>query len=349
MSLDHYFFSSSESPKSLHTFEKKAGLANGDSNNNDVFHALATGIIELFCRHPLLKLWEGLLDKLVTRFEALFSGRSHENLPNTSASRMQQIMKRVPMQQFISELAFTLRQIAVDELCINPEIYPSAFIGVSKDTSPEIMRRTDTSLDASSIAALSNSLGLPITVNVVERGKILPKQLYYNVDKLSTRPCVLIKLESRHFTPMQPPKTMPAHKDDLAFNRSMPEILGIIADDQLRIKHKYDSVRQHLEAFVLLDPEEGVLNKADLIAIYVKWINSTEYLSGQKCYAGTEYGYQHFFEAINDDDKMLPNHNGYITQELINAIARAITIGHMHPDVIYKDNQYERFVAKKTL
>lgn len=330
MSLDHNFFSNNDTQKSSEPFDKKTRFDNGGSDNDDSFHAIALGLIEMFSKHSLLKLREGLLDKLITRHEALFPAHIHEALLDTSASRMQQLIKSIPRSQLVADLAYTLRQIAVDELCTNPTLYPTAFINKNESTSPAQMRRSGTWIDGCCIAALSNRLGLPIIVNVTEPGKILPSQIHYNVDKSNLIPGVSIKLNAQSFIPCHLLSPGPEVNDHLAFNRSTSEIRRMIVDEQLRIKHRYESVRSHLEA----------LNKNELLAIYVSWMNSPDDSNEKKHYAGTEYGYQHFFEAITGDEKTLPtDHDGYVRYEIMNAIARAISVGDMNLDVIYKDNR----------
>lgn len=323
MSLDHNFFSCSEHQKLSSTFEKKQTI--GGCDNDAGFYAIAGRIIEMLSRHPLLKLPEGLLDKLLTRYETFFSAPLHEGRPDTYAARIQQLIKSTPAQQFHAQLTFILRQLAVDELCSHPERYLTAFIGEHAGITTEKMRRSDAWIDASNIAALSNTLGLPIIVNVVESDKPLPKQHQYNIDKSNIYPCVTIKLHRQDFSPMRP-----FQRGEISYNRGMSEISNRIIDEQIRIKHKFESIRPHLEA----------LDKNDLLSIYIKWMNHADNEDEKNVYAGTEHGYQQFFEPIIGNQEMMPtNHQEYIKNQLVIAIARAVSVGHMHLDVVYTDNQ----------
>ena len=319
------------------TDQKSGAFVDVGGTGDCGFRAIAAGLIELYSTPALTKGRDALLQLLLTRFDVLFPTHAHQTSVLTPTQRLQQLKKRVPYHQLIVEMAYTLRQIAVDELCTNPDEYPGAFLGEDEGTSPAMMRKMTTWIDESSLSALSNALHLPITVQVVDGSKSLPYQFQYNVD--SSCPSVLIKLEKGHYVPYlrgPSPQTRPTpvqsimpSKDDLAFDRKLPDILAMIAEDQKRMKDKFESIREKLEAQVLLGSKQGGLNKDDLLSIYVNGKQTSDYLQGRARLAGIESGNPRGHSC----------HDEYVVNELVHAIARAISIGHMSPDVIYKDNQ----------
>ena len=344
----HFFMSTPHRPP-----EHKPGAFVDVGGTGDCgFRAIAAGLMEWYSMPVLTKGRDELLAPFWDRFDVLFPAHAHQTSVLTPTQRVQQLKKSVPYHQLLIEMAYTLRQIAVDALCANPDQYPGAFVGENEGTSPAMMRKMTTWIDESSLAALSNALHLPITVNVVEGAKSLPHRLQYNVDPGC--PSLLIQLEKGHYVPYLREQVLPARpsltptiapaKDDLAFDRSLPDILVMIAQDQKRMHDKFESIREALETQLLLGSKQGGLNKEDLLAIYVKGQQTSDYLQGRPRYAGMESGTQHFFEAIHGHAKkssttFITSHDDYVVHELVHAIARAVSIGHMSPDVIYKDNQ----------
>ena len=320
------------------------------------FRAIAAGLLELYSTPTLIKGRDALLKPLLNRHDALFPKHANETQILTAIQRLQQLKKRVSYPQLVIEIAFTLRQIAVDELCANPERYPGAFVGEHEGTSPVLMRKMETWIDESSIAALSNALHLPITIQVVDGSKSLAQELQYNVDQSSHS--IRIKLEKGHYVPylrenalQKGPALPPAIislKDEQAFDRSLPDILMMIKKDHLLIQEKFESIREALEAQLRLSSEQGGLNKNDLLNIYIEGMRTSDYLQGRVRYAGIESGNQHFFNAIKEHKntteypKTTSQHDDYLVHELVHAISRALAIGHISPDAIYKDNRTQR-------
>ncbi len=351
MTRKQHFFSNMTQPPLSET--KHGAFIDVGGAGDCGFRAIAAGLIELYSTHSLIQGRDALLQSLLTRYVSLFPTHTHQSTIVTPTQRLQQLKKRVPWHQLIGEIAFTLRQIAVDELCAHPERYPGAFVGEHEGTSPSVMRKMETWIDESSLAALSNALHLPVTVQVVDGSKSLAHQFQYNTDE--NHRGVLIRLEKSHYTPYlrenasqgspnQTPSIVAA-TDEQAFNRSLPEILMIIAQDQQRMKEKFESIFETLEAQMRLSSEQGGLNKQDLLDIYVKGMRTSDYLQGRVHYAGMESGTQHFFDAIKKHEptsrysNTSSQHDAYVVHELIHAIARAISIGHISPDAIYKDNR----------
>ncbi|HBI21560.1 MAG TPA: hypothetical protein DDY37_03075, partial [Legionella sp.] len=270
MSFQQHFFIRTPGASVYRSPEHKPGAFVDVGGTGDCgFRAIAAGLMEWYSMPVLTKGRNALLESFWVRFDVLFPAHAHQTAVLTPMQRLQQLKKRVPYHQLVVEIAYTLRQIAVDELCAYPDQYPGAFVGENEGTSPTMMRKMTTWIDESSLAALSNALHLPITVNVVEGAKSLPHRLQYNVDPGC--PSVLIQLEKGHYVPYLRDPILPARpslvptiapaKDDLAFDRNLPEILVMIAEDQKRMKDKFESIRETLETQLLLGPRQGGLSK----------------------------------------------------------------------------------------
>ena len=98
----------------------------------------------------------------------------------------------------------------------------------------------------------------------------------------------------------------------------------------------------HRIAFMVAN---GELSQDNLFSIYIKGMSNSDYLSHRAKHASVEHGHQNFFNLIANgqagkdtfsvlDDQM--------TEELIHAISRAISIGHMSDVVLDRQLSPER-------
>ena len=252
--------------------------------------------------------------------------------------------------RFLTELAYVLRQAAVDEICAHPEQYRGAFADQDEGTAPKKMRQDTTWIDETAIAALSNKLKLPITVQVVELNKELPMRFCYNaeMEKPPGSPITLqLQLPQQHYLaqvnnpdnfalinpdriePVKPIATPPEDPE-------LAEILAQLAEADALLLKEYDQTSDRLQFMV----NNGELSKDDLIDIYIKGLNHSDYLQGRVKYVGIEHGNQHFFETLQNASNgvkpvTLPDesYEQQITNELIHAIARSISIGQLDHSV----------------
>ncbi|MFA5960926.1 MAG: OTU domain-containing protein [Tatlockia sp.] len=259
--------------------------------------------------------------------------------------------------QFIHELSYALRQVAVDELCAHPATYRSAFVTEHEGTSPATMRLATTWIDESAIAALAKVMNVSVSVQVIEKGKELPLILHYNTTiKTPSGSPVAIQLQGNHycaavnkqnkafFSPLRTIKTeLPTPQLDVAKND--PESAAIFAEVERVDKallEEFTQTKKRLHAMV----SAGELSKDQLISIYIKGMNRSDYLQGR-----IQYGHQAFFAAIekaraghNEEALAFPkeNHDELVIQELCHALARAVSIGQMDPLFVYETQESKR-------
>ena len=280
-------------------------------------------------------------------------------------------------QGFIPDLAFTLRQAAVDEIVAHPVEYRGAFvdysessqlglIAVDQETTPARMRQVNTWIDESAIAAVANVFNLPVTVRVKNANQELFKPLHYGPDNASTllkANEIEIQLEQQHYQPMLADSTaFAAVINQSAFMQqdfrqpleshdpSLEEMLARIEVADKQLVEDFSDHKAHLTALVL----EGRLDKQQLLAIYIQGLNKQEnsgYLAGrinavkaERRQVGIEHGNQDFFErAIQNAGSTMaltrsnPNDvlDTIIVEELVHAIARAMTINDLSPKDVY--------------
>jgi OTU-like cysteine protease len=264
---------------------------------------------------------------------------------------------------FLSQLAWVLRQVAVDYQ-VHPdhqERYIGAFIKENEGTEPQKMRQQETWIDESAIDALARAMDLKIEVKVVEPGNELFSRSSLSYDPSSTeKPAssspIVLQLQNKHYMPLvnNPPYfegMKPVPVNPIATNEKDPELAEILANvaaAEQRLLDEYNKTIKRLTAMV----NARELTKADLLDIYIKGMDTSDYLTGRIKYAGIEHGHQHFFEAIKNARYGLApvvlskeSHEKQVTDALIQAISRAISVKQLDPALVYGEElkvQYKR-------
>lgn len=355
------FFTSEPTSLAPKQSDQKATFIDVGGNGDCGFRAVAAGIIDNFSKHSRKMMQKGLLEKLLSAYYKYFP-HHYSNMPglNTYADKMDRLIKHISRGELIQTMAYALRQMAVTEMCANPEQYRGAFVDQNENTSPEEMRKPATWIDETSIAALSNALSMPIEVQVVERLKTLPMRRHYNYTE-STKdvPPVVMKLEGNHYMPKITPTALfvsartqgvraiqPANLPDS--DPTMPEILAKIAVEDERLIKSFEDRYRQLDGMV----KAQELNLEKLLAIYIKGMDNSDYLAGRVACVTVEHGNQDFFDAIYRTQHRLPidqnqmrSQDKAIVNELIHAIARAITIGQMSEEKVFAEVEATQSIA----
>ncbi|MBA2656694.1 MAG: hypothetical protein H0U70_06865 [Tatlockia sp.] len=248
--------------------------------------------------------------------------------------------------KFLHELAYALRQEAVTEICSNLEKYRGAFVDEHEGTSLEEMRKPTTYIDEVAMHALSVVTQVPIAVHVVESSQDIPLRLAYN-SHYAASPIVL-KLQGKHYVPrVSQPEFFEAvvnqkigalrPKVNKAFNDPAPkDIFAKIEKEDRRLQDEYERTSKRLFKMV----ELGELTLDKLVDIYVKNMGSSDYLQGRVKQVGIEHGNQYFFEKIQAAQQGLrsnsPISDNFYLDELVHAIARALTLEQLDPQQVYE-------------
>jgi hypothetical protein len=334
--------------------EKKPQFVDVGGIGDCGFLAVASGIIDnAYKARPN----QAMLSKLLEQHNKYFPLPVFPGLV-TPAERLKAMVKSMnnrpePMARFLPELAYTLRQMAVDELCANPARYRGAFVDDNEGTSPEKMRLQTTWIDESYIAAISQALTIPVTVQLVTKGKEVPARLHYG-QEYAPSDKIVMQLQHKHYTPQvtnvalfekvreQPIRSITPKVDTQQKDPELSQILKRIEAEDTRLLRIFETNLERLQKLVKL----GEINKDLLLTIYIKGMNNSDYLQGRIKHVGIEHGNQNFFNAIESARRPssivgLPkgSHDEQVTKELIHAIARAISIGQLDENAVFEFEQ----------
>ena len=264
----------------------------------------------------------------------------------TPAQRFEKMLAKPDiMAQFIRDLAYTLRQLAVEEMCTFPKKYHVAFIGKNAPTSVAEMRQADTWIHKVAIEALANVLKIPITVSEMDPGKGLKSQLHYGPERehAGCDEIVMQRQERNHYLPqviqverfkaLAALRTNPVQplQNQQQWDGDLPGILESIKDEERLLVDIFDQNVRRLTTMV----EAAEVNKKNLLAVYVKGIETKDSRDTVKK-AGLQHGNQRFFDDVLYNTKratnivditMNSNHDEQVIKELVHAFARDFTLG----------------------
>lgn len=331
---------------------KTPGIVDAGGRGDCGFRAVAVGIIDNVVNNPSGN--HSLFNELLKRYALKYS------LPplrtgglftpqERSLEIIQAFSRPYEMAKFIIRMADILRQIAVDEVVKYPDIYRGAIISDNENTSPEIMRKPETWIDETAIAALANAIELPVIVKVTEPGKELfmregygPKKGQNKVDP------VVIHLQSKHYQ-AEVSNTTPfanvSHQEvdfsvlsqEPVDDPDMPELLAKIAKADAQVMDHYEANINRLRTMV----ECKEIARESLLDIYISAMAESDYLRGRIRYVGLEHGNQTFFEdalkqqAAGQTINVSKDYEMQLTNELVHAIARAVSIGQLDENKVF--------------
>jgi hypothetical protein len=328
-------------------FNKEAVFVDVGGTGDCGFRSVAAGLIDNFITHPSVFPVELLKQVLEAHFN--YFPKHRTDLPGLvkPSDRMNQLIINLSMGELVQSMAYTLRQLAVGELCRHPELYRGAFVNGHEQTSPDEMRKPSTWIDESSIAALANVLNMPIEVIVAHREDALSMRLHYNpqAENLS----VAVKLQGCHYIPRviaserfnraksQTVHLLPVVRESTVNDPTLPEILERIAKDDRNLVRVFEDTSKNLALKVKM----GDLSQDDLLTMYVNAMGDSDYLAGRVNYVGIEHGNQDFFNAVFQSQAgfksslQLTGTTDSLTDELVHALARAVSIGQMNPEQLF--------------
>lgn len=327
------------------------------------FRAIAAALIDKLLTknnypiHSRPRAVEDLFKMLLARHFKLFPMKHASGLKTVTErvrdlvdSPARMVDSPAKMAEFIDKLAYTLRQIAVDEMVAHPEDYRGAFVDNAEGTTPAEMRQQSTWIDETAIAALANALHVPITVKIVEPNKEIPAMKYHGKEASQGVGEVVIQLQAQHYIPRvsqperfqlvanQPVPSLEPNHEQSKPDPEMPAILARIEAEDKRLLAEFDYYKSLLTNMV----QYGNLNREQLISMYVKGMGSSDYLRGRIRQVGLEYGNEHFFAEIIAKSQSKPaiitlgqgSHETLVIQELVHAIARAVSIGQLDAKLV---------------
>lgn len=297
---------------------------------------------------------ERTLQKILDNFYTYYPAFKPDNKVHAK-EHLNALLKHQPIDQLIAMFAFVLRQLSVDEMCSNVEIYRGAFVANSEGTSPAQMRKNNTWIDESAIAALAMSLDIPVEVVDKGQGRALGRSYVYNQTASDTK--ITMQLQSGHYKGVvkaQPNEVehfrgsrksyTPPMISPIAISRQDPSFEEIIAKcnsyDQ-KVLNEFNQLKDNLT----FKFKVGELNKEKLVQMYIGAMKNSDYLQGRHIVSIKESGNESFFNTIND--AQAANKNGItinypetqldsVVEELIHAISRACVIDQANLEELFQ-------------
>ncbi|WP_131782088.1 hypothetical protein [Legionella gresilensis] len=164
---------------------------------------------------------------------------------------------------------------------------------------------------------------------------------------------IIIQVEKKHYKPYLrninrfqalPADTNPLQpKEYEVMDPPLETILERINAEDQRLIQDFEKNKVWLENLI----NDNEISVDELIDVYIEGMKHSDYLEGRinSKYIGIEHGYENFFSAIKNaqhqkqkglvkDTTQTYNFESSVTQGLIHALARAISIGQLNADSI---------------
>lgn len=303
------------------------------------FHALAVALID--CFKNATRINEASVKKILERLYSYYPKLVSTQPYLTPADRMGLLVNSSRKSEVVECLAYVLRQLVVDELYANPLNYREAFAGLSCDTLSSYLRQSNTILPVSALRALTEVLGMNITLIFTEHGKELRGREIYsssltNVPKFE----VSIQVQGNEYFPLVKNKADFVYVGQLAITPLKPidnvinqtstiaEVLELIKSDNKHIKHAYDQTRKSLMSMV----DTGELTKEKLITYYIEFLpqNYMAHISTTAFFAGLEQLDKYPVVVPNSKDS-----KHQVAKLLVDALAGWISTKQLDADQLF--------------
>lgn len=315
------------------------------------FRAVAAALIDSVLANP--QAHRALVARLLRRHHEYFPAPQPASPLLRAEERLITQTRTLPaLARLVRDMAYTLRQVAVDELCANPEYYREAFVGQHDKHLPALMRQSTTRLGDYAMAAMANGLHIPIAVREVSIGKDLPRLQYYGSvnredDAFADMLCLQLQQNCYLASVRCPARFKPVGELRLAVCQPNPHKISSdpeLSDIQNRISREDErlikSFNQHVRRLSIM-MAAGELVREQLLSTYIKSVGH----DGQSRHAGVAQGTQSFFEDVFQHAKPVSfhlltperiSHDAQLNKELIHALARAISIGQLDDGLVYE-------------
>jgi hypothetical protein len=322
---------------------EKRTVVNVGGKGDSGFRSVAAGLIDNFLTHPQLN--KSVLNQIVNRHFTYFPAHCSEIAGlKTSSDILKTLLKTLGLPELIQTLAYTLRQIAVDELVKNPQLYLHAFVQKNGVTLlPEVMRDPGVKIGESALDALAKALNVAIDVREITLGKeLLEPPLRFNdaAENRVTNPIITIELKQKHYKPRlvehayffsnaydSYPFIKPFRQSETQKTLTHGEILEAIQKENKRFSADFEASRSCLMAKVSADG----LKKDILMNLYIENRGMINWRTCKKNLPGLNYG----DEVISHSHRR--THDEEVVTTLVLALSRAISLGQLSPDILEQD------------
>ncbi|WP_298625163.1 hypothetical protein [uncultured Legionella sp.] len=316
----------SKQATSEHTFIKVGGQQ---------FRAVAVAFIDHF--KSATRVNDASIKKILERFYTHFPKFISHQAYLTPMERMGILINSARKSEVVDCLAYVLHQITIDEVYAQPLKYREVFDGLDAKTEKMLLRQPGTELPASVLRALSQVLGVTITLSFTERGKDLRlREVYTSSVPQTAKIELVLQVNDGKYFPRVKNEGDYVYVGQLAVKAPEPvvnigqntgtvaEYIELIAEDNKQLLRTYNQWRQNFLNMVKIDE----LSTESLITLYIKFLpEKSTIIPDTKL----------FFSKLTDPDgKLLPvkdmNNSRYVIEELAGTLAEWISINQVNPD-----------------
>lgn len=320
------------------TPEKEPRLTPAGQDADSMFRAFVMTLLDSMQAHP--KTNSDLLGAILTRHFTFFpEHRSSISGLLTAKERMQQLLQDVPQSKLINTMAYTLRQMAIDEILANPTAYRPAFSGVALGLTEQLMRQPGTPLHQCALIALATVLAMPLEILETNTGQDLHRRYQHNLrlEKTSTNPRLVVqKKEDQYFARVSHPElfNLKSHvlqngsavaQEGLS-SQKLLHAVALIKKDDARLQKQYTTLVNRLATML----QAGEITKADLIDAYSRSIPTQDIASMHNL--DSKYMQEKQIEpALSADSKTLDAS----VMPLVHALSKAMVLGYMQEEQVF--------------
>lgn len=315
------------------------------------FCSFAAVLIDRMLTHSPIN--ADVLHKVLSRHYQKFSSQK-ELIETLGAFPKQQL----DLSELLQSLAFTLRQIAVDELAKNPSRY---LLTVDGPINLAEMRQPSIPVKVSAIAALAYALGLPLELKVKEFARDIWRWDHFNTkQKRANNLPVILQLEngidyqpavSSKFASLLARSRQAVELNvDPVPNDPSPEVIRQKIDEALNhLLSSFEETRKRLAYNIVPD---------EVVTSHIKSIGCRDITADREAsHIGAEHGVQDLLKALKrfqsgkaDQHDVAPQAEQDKQQLVLDTLAAKIIFGQVNEDEIYADvEDYNSGVSDKRL
>ena len=320
------------------TPEKEPLLAPAGQDADSMFRAFVMAFLDSTQAHP--KINSDLLGTVLTHhFSSFPEHKSSLAGLLTAKECLQQLLQDVPQSKLINAMAYTFRQIAVDEILANPTAYRPAFSGVALGLTEPLMRQSGTPLHQCALIALATALAMPLEILETNTGQELHRRYQHNLrfEKTSTNPRIVVQnKQEQYLARVAHPEwfnfkshrlqNSPAVEQGGQTSQKLLHAVAMIQKDDERLQKQYKTLFNRLATML----QAGEITKDELIDAYSRNIPTKEIASMQNL--DSQYMQEKQIEpAFSAGSKTL---DASVTQ-LVHALSKAMVLGYMQEEQVF--------------
>lgn len=236
------------------------------------FHAVAVALID-HLKHSAMPV--NGLKKILDGFFSYFPQYKPTQAYLTPAQRMDMLLHNPRKSELVECMAYTLRQLAINELLAQPLNYIDVFADCVADTPVQFLRDSTTRLAPQALNALAKALDITICLSFIERNKPLRYRERFNEDGQTS---LTLQVLADSYYPQVRNKADFAYVGQLAINPPKP----IMAQDEGTIAPQVQAINEykkelsyayeHMHNSLMSMNAAGELPKDKLINLYINFL-----------------------------------------------------------------------------